>query len=67
MLYRDYDAGEIEAAVELATENNISTSAGVRHLLVYIGDEGVTSVPLAAWSRLPAPDVAAYGQLGGVR
>src|SRR5208283_5619034 len=48
MLYRDYDAGEIEAAVELATENNISTSAGVRHLLVYIGDEGVTSVPLAA-------------------
>ena len=67
MLYRDYDAGEIEAAVELATENNISASEGVRHLLVYIGDEGVTIAPLTAWSRLPAPDIAAYGQLGGVQ
>jgi hypothetical protein len=67
MLYRDYEVGEIEVAVELATENNISTSEGVRHLLVYTGDDDATIAPLAAWSRLPAPDVAAYGQLGGVQ
>jgi hypothetical protein len=67
MLYRDYAADELEAAVELATENNISASDGVRHLLVYMGDKSVKIAPLAAWQRLPAPDVAAYGQLGGIQ
>ena len=67
MFYRDYKAGEVEAAIELATENNISTSEGVRHILVYTGDREVTIAPLATWSTLPPPDVAAYGQLGGVQ
>jgi len=67
MLYRDYDAGEIEAAVELATENDISASEGVRHLLVYIGDKAMKIEPLSSWQRLPAPDVTVYGQLGGVQ
>ena len=67
LLYRDYAADEIEAVVELATENNISASDGVRHLLVYMGDESVKIAPLAAWQRLPAPDIAAYGQLGGIQ
>lgn len=67
MLYRDYAADDIEAAVELATENNISASDGVRHLLVYMGDRSVKIAPLPAWQRLPVPDVAAYGQLGGIQ
>lgn len=66
MLYRDHQAGEIEAAVDLAVENHISTSEGVCHLLAFAGDSDATIAPLAAWSTLPPPDVAAYGQLGGV-
>ena len=67
MFYRDYSAGEIEAAVELAIENNISGSDGVRHLLVYAGGADTTIAPLASWPSLPPPDIAVYGQLGGVQ
>jgi len=67
MLYRDHKACEIEAAVELATQNHISTSEGVRHILAFTGDADARIAPLAAWPTLPPPDVAAYGQLGGVQ
>jgi len=67
MFYRDYAAGEIEAAVELAIENNISSSDGVRHLLIYTGDTGAVIGPLASWPSLPPPDISVYGQLGGVQ
>ena len=67
MSYRDYAAGEVEAAVELAIENNISTSDGVRHLLIYAGDVYETIAPLAFWSSLPPPNISVYGQLGGVQ
>jgi hypothetical protein len=67
MSYRDYAAGEVEAAVELAIENNISTSDGVRHLLIYAGDVYETIAPLAFWSSLPPPSISVYGQLGGVQ
>lgn len=67
MFYRDYAAGEVEAAVDLAIENNISTSDGVHHILVYTGSPDNMIAPLTAWSSLPPPDVAAYGQLGGVQ
>ena len=67
MFYRDHKASEIEAAVELSAENNISTSEGVRHILIYAGDADTTIAPLPAWSSLPPADVAAYGQLGGVQ
>jgi hypothetical protein len=66
MFYRDYKAGEIEAAVELAIENNISVSDGVRHLLSYTGTD-TTIAPLSSWPSLPPPDIAVYGQLGGVQ
>lgn len=48
MSYRDYATGEVEAAVELAIEYNISASDGVRHLLVYAGDVYATIAPLAS-------------------
>jgi transposase len=67
MFYRDYKVCEVNAAVELAIENGISASQGVRHILIYTGDTGKTIAPLSAWSSLPAPDVAAYGQLGGLQ
>jgi hypothetical protein len=67
MFYRDYAAGEIEAAVLLALENNISTSDGVRHLLSYPGDADTTIAPLVSWPSLPPPNIAVYGQLGGVQ
>jgi hypothetical protein len=67
MFYRDYAADEIEAAVELAIENNISSSDGVRHLLVYTGCADTAIAPLASWPSLPPPNIAVYGQLGGVQ
>jgi hypothetical protein len=67
MCYRDYEVGEIEAAVLLAIENNISTSDGVLHLLAYAGTVNATIVPLAFWPSLPPPNIAIYGQLGGVQ
>ena len=67
MSYRDYAAGEVEAAVELAIENNISASDGVRHLLIYADDVYKTIAPLASWSSLPPPNISVYGQLGGVQ
>ena len=66
MLYRNHPASEIEAAVALALENNIHTSDGVHHILVYTNDAGADIAPLANWPSLPPPDVTVYGRLGGV-
>jgi hypothetical protein len=67
MFYRDYKAGEIEAAVDLDLEHHISSSEGVRHLLTYANGTEPAMTPLASWSSLPAPDISVYGQLGGVQ
>jgi hypothetical protein len=67
MFYRDYKAGEIEAAVDLAMEHNISSSDGVRHLLTYANGTEKSIEPLPSWDSLPAPDISVYGQLGGVQ
>ncbi len=66
MLYRDHTAEEIEAAVELALENQISNSEGIRHLLIYSGPEE-TFAPLAGWPVTLVPDVTLYGELGVIR
>jgi len=67
MFYRDYPASEIEAAVAEAIEHMISTSEGVRHILICRGQSDGAVAPLANWPSLPPPDIAAYGQLGGVQ
>lgn len=67
MLYSNHPADEIEATVELALEKNLSTSEGVRHLLLFAGETAAPAAPLANWQSLPAPEVAAYGALGGVQ
>ncbi|MBW1903223.1 MAG: hypothetical protein JRJ20_16590 [Deltaproteobacteria bacterium] len=67
MFYREHHASEVEAAVELALENNIRTSEGVRHVLIYTNEPDACIAPLANWPSMPPPDVTVYGQLGGVR
>lgn len=67
MFYRDYKSGEIEAAVELALENSISTSDGVHHVLTYTGGCDTAISPLPLWPTLPPPDLTVYAQLGGVQ
>lgn len=62
LLYQEYGAEEIEAAIELALETYISSSEGVKHLLLYSQPEPVVE-PLSQWSSLPAPDVSRYDQL----
>ena len=62
-----YKADEVETAVELALEKNLSGSEGVRHLLIYSNEQIVPIAPLADWSSLSSPDVSLYGVLGGVQ
>jgi transposase len=66
MFYRDHSVEDVEAAVELALENNIRTSDGVHHILTYTNDNGDYIAPLTNWPSLPPADVTIYGQLGGV-
>lgn len=67
MLYREYEAPAIEAAVVCALEKGISSSAGVSHILAASSGRDVVTLPLASWERLPSPDISAYEQLGGVQ
>ena len=67
MLYSRHKADEVEAAVELALEKNLTGSEGVRHLLIYANEADTTIAPLEGWSSLPSPDVTVYGVLGGVQ
>jgi len=67
MLYRDYGASDVEAAVDLALQCNVSFSEGVRHILLYTDDTDLQQLPLDNWSSLPTPDLTEYAQLGGVR
>jgi len=66
MLYRDYPPEDIEAAVELALGNSVSTSDGIKHMLIYSGKEEHFE-PLAGWPATLVTDVARYAQLGVVR
>ena len=62
MLYRDHDSQEIEAAVELALENRVSNSEGIRHILIYSRPEEHFA-SLAGWPATMKPDVCGYAAL----
>jgi len=66
ILYRDHSPEEIEAVIELALENSISNSEGVRHMLIYSGPEEYFA-PLSGWPATMVPDVAIYGELEAIR
>jgi len=65
LLYREHAAVEIQAAVKLALEHQISTSDGVKHILLH--SHGVpTPAPLRHWPATLLPDLSVYDQLGVV-
>jgi transposase len=66
MLYRHYQAEQIEAAVEKALKAGISSGQGVAHLLKYAAQSADRPEPLESWPALPPADVSIYGQLGAV-
>ena len=66
MFYRDHSESDIQDAVEKAIKANLSTSDGVKSLLMYPKIEGAKIEPLDQWSQLSAPDVAIYAELGGL-
>jgi transposase len=65
MLYREHRAEEVEAAVELAVANGVSSSAGVKHMLVPSNGAG-TCERLTGWPATEPANVSVYGQLGGL-
>lgn len=67
MLYKNHDAGEIDAVVDLALQSHISSSEAVKHLLIYANSKDIEQAPLDNWSSLPAPDLKDYAPLGGVQ
>ena len=67
MLHRKYKPLEVEAAVELALEQGISSSAGVRHLLIYANEPRVETIPLEGWSSIATADIHKYDQLRGMQ
>jgi transposase len=66
MLLRNNGKDQVYAAVDLALENGVGSSAGVKHLLLHsIPTEKIA--PLPDWPATVPADVSAYGQLGGVQ
>lgn len=67
MLYEDHSSDDMETAVELALERKVSSSEGVKHILLYLVDESnFYPPPLDTWPSLSSPDLSAYGELGDV-
>ena len=65
LLYREHPAEAIRVAVELALDHQISTSDGVKHILLH--SHGVpTPAPLRHWPATLLPDLSSYAQLGVV-
>jgi len=65
MLYRDHRAEDVEVAVARAVQSGVSSSAGVKHLLLPQSDGNMFG-PVPGWPATQKPDVSAYGQLGGL-
>ena len=65
MLYRDHRTEDVEAAVELAVRSGVSSSAGVKHLLLSQNDDNKFE-PVPGWPATQKADVSVYAQLGGL-
>lgn len=66
MLLRDHEADQVYAAVDLALENGLGSSSGVKHLLLHSSPKE-TIPPLPNWPATVPANVSVYGQLGGVQ
>jgi len=67
MLHRHYKSSEVEATVELALEQGLSSSEGVRHLLIYANEPRTETTSLDGWETIAPADISQYGQLGDVQ
>ena len=65
MLYREHPADTVHTAVELALQRGVSTSAGVKHVLLP-SQEGAPIATLTGWPATEAANVSLYAELGGV-
>ncbi len=65
MLYRDHRTEDVETAVERAVKNGVSSSAGVKYLLLPSNTGGACK-PLSNWPATPPADVSKYAVLGGL-
>jgi transposase len=65
MLYRERPPEDVEAAVKRAVQNGVSSSAGIKYLLLPTNN-GDTCEPVSGWPATPPADVSAYAQLGGL-
>ena len=66
MLFRDHPSKDVYSAIEIALEATISTSDGIKHILLTSQEIPEEIESLSDWSTLPAADISVYGQLGGV-
>lgn len=66
-LHRNHKSSEVESAVDLALEHNISSGDGVLHLLLFANGSDKITHPLEGWKSLPPADIKQYGQLGGMQ
>lgn len=65
-LCRDHSSTDVTAAVELALEHSVSSSEGVKHILLYSEPEP-RPIPLSSWESTPETDVSVYDQIGAVK
>jgi transposase len=66
LLYGNYPGKEVDAAVELAVENNISSSEAVVHILLH-SELDSSFETLSNWPQTLPSDLREYAQLGGVQ
>jgi len=67
MLFRNHSAADVYSAIEIALTATISTSDGVKNMLLSNQEEPDKIESLSDWPTLAAADTSVYGQLGGVK
>jgi transposase len=65
MLYRQFDAQDIQTAVELALTADAGTSATVEHILKHSSKPKEPFACAANWQTFSPADVSVYQQIGG--
>lgn len=66
ILFREHSAKDVYSAIGLALTATISTSDGVKHILLANQETSDNIESLFDWPTLEAADTSIYGQLGGV-
>jgi transposase len=65
MLYKEFDAQDIQTAVELSLTADAGSSAAVEHILKHSTNPQPQFDSLGNWQRLEPADVSVYRQIGG--